>query len=153
MAMYDQMMEASFDVPSGTGVKVLDGRWPLELPKDHKPDSCWGVWVEKVSALCTAAAHPYLASLCCGNYRRTVNKFLPEVNDQDVWLTASKLPKAGRKNVFGRTDRGKKGMHDFFRTHKCSNLCEMLQRRWVRRADTADDRQQHAEELEAVDMS
>jgi hypothetical protein len=32
---------------------------------------------------------------------------------------------------FGRTDRGQQGIHDFFRTHKCSNLCHMLSRRWI----------------------
>ena len=36
----------------------------------------------------------------------------------------------GRKNVYGRTDRGKKGMHDFFKTHKCGELCRMLRRKW-----------------------
>ena len=38
---------------------------------------------------------------------------------------------SGRKNVFGRTDRGKKGVHDFFQTHHCSELCRMLNRKWV----------------------
>ena len=37
-----------------------------------------------------------------------------------------------KKNVFGRTDRGWKGRDDFFRTHKCSPLCRMLNRKWVR---------------------
>jgi len=43
----------------------------------------------------------------------------------------------GRKNVFGRTDRGKKGIHDFFKTHECSDLCRMLNKRWVHRAAKA----------------
>jgi len=34
--------------------------------------------------------------------------------------------KSGRNNVFGRSDRGKKGMHSFFITHKCNNLCKAL---------------------------
>jgi hypothetical protein len=38
----------------------------------------------------------------------------------------------GRTNVFGRTDRGRKGMTSFFKTHKCSELCRMLNRTWVR---------------------
>jgi hypothetical protein len=38
----------------------------------------------------------------------------------------------GRKNVFGRTDKGKKGMHDFFLTHKCSELCRALKRLWIK---------------------
>jgi hypothetical protein len=42
---------------------------------------------------------------------------------------------SGKKNVFGRTDRGKNGTHDFFKTHKCSELCRMLNRKWVRSAD------------------
>ena len=39
----------------------------------------------------------------------------------------------GRKHVFGRTDRGKKGMSDFFQTHDCGELCRMLNRRWVKK--------------------
>ena len=39
----------------------------------------------------------------------------------------------GRSHVFGRTDRGLNGMHDFFRTHMCSDLCRALNRRWVRK--------------------
>ena len=38
----------------------------------------------------------------------------------------------GRTNVFGRTDRGKKGINSFFRTHKCSELCRALNREWIR---------------------
>ena len=32
----------------------------------------------------------------------------------------------GRKNVYGRTDRGKKGMNEFFCTHQCNDLCRLL---------------------------
>jgi hypothetical protein len=39
----------------------------------------------------------------------------------------------GRSNVFGRTDRGPKGVEDFFKSHKCSPLCRALNRRWVKR--------------------
>lgn len=39
----------------------------------------------------------------------------------------------GRNNVFGRTDRGPKGVHDFFKSHTCSPLCRALNRRWVKR--------------------
>jgi len=38
----------------------------------------------------------------------------------------------GRKNVYGRTDRGPKGMNDFYRSHVCSALCKMLNKHWVR---------------------
>ena len=38
-----------------------------------------------------------------------------------------------RTNIFGRTDRGWKGRNDFFRTHKCSPLCDMINHRWVRK--------------------
>ena len=41
----------------------------------------------------------------------------------------------GRKNRFGRTDRGKKGIQDFFKTHVCTELCRMLNKTWVRRAE------------------
>ncbi len=34
----------------------------------------------------------------------------------------------GRIMVHGRTDKGRKGMHDFFRTHQCGRgaLCHLL---------------------------
>ena len=32
----------------------------------------------------------------------------------------------GRQMVFGRTDRGKKGMQQFFQTHTCNPLCKIL---------------------------
>uniref|UniRef100_A0A7S2JX26 Alpha-type protein kinase domain-containing protein n=1 Tax=Leptocylindrus danicus TaxID=163516 RepID=A0A7S2JX26_9STRA len=35
-----------------------------------------------------------------------------------------------RRYVYGRTDRGLEGMHNFFKTHECSNLCRMLKKRW-----------------------
>jgi hypothetical protein len=38
----------------------------------------------------------------------------------------------GRTNVFGRTDRGRKGVSSFFRTHTCSALCRAINREWVR---------------------
>merc|ERR1712167_318467 len=31
-----------------------------------------------------------------------------------------------RSHVFGRTDRGRKGMREFFETHKCNALCKAL---------------------------
>ncbi len=37
--------------------------------------------------------------------------------------------------VFGRTDRGRKGINDFFRTHKCTPLCRMLWCRWAGKID------------------
>ena len=38
---------------------------------------------------------------------------------------------SGRKNVYGRTDRGKDGTEDFFKTHVCSDLCRMMARTWI----------------------
>lgn len=35
---------------------------------------------------------------------------------------------------YGRTDKGLKGFHDFFKTHECSDLCRMLKPRRVVRA-------------------
>ena len=58
----------------------------------------------------------------------------------------------GRKNVFGRTDHGPKGMHNFFQTHKCSSLCKMLFKRWVRRVG-ADERKSHLDGLEEPRVS
>lgn len=34
--------------------------------------------------------------------------------------------KTGRKQVYGRTDLGKKGIHKFFRTHECNDVCRLL---------------------------
>ena len=34
--------------------------------------------------------------------------------------------KRGRKHVYGRADRGRKGMKEFFKTHKCNALCNAL---------------------------
>ena len=34
--------------------------------------------------------------------------------------------KTGRRYVFGRTDQGQKGISNFFKTHKCNNLCKAL---------------------------
>ena len=58
----------------------------------------------------------------------------------------------GRKNVFGRTDHGTKGMHNFFSTHKCSPLCKMLCKRWVRQVG-ADERKSHLDGLEEPRVS
>lgn len=33
---------------------------------------------------------------------------------------------SGRKQVYGRTDLGKKGMHRFFQTHDCNGVCRLL---------------------------
>jgi len=33
--------------------------------------------------------------------------------------------------VFGRTDRGEKGIDNFFRTHECSELCRGLMKSWI----------------------
>ena len=38
---------------------------------------------------------------------------------------------SGRKNVFGRTDRGQKGINSFYKTHKCSDLCKALEKTWI----------------------
>eukprot|EP00752_Nemacystus_decipiens_P008919 g7962.t1 len=34
--------------------------------------------------------------------------------------------KTGQKQVYGRTDLGRKGMHKFFRTHECNDVCKLL---------------------------
>ena len=35
--------------------------------------------------------------------------------------------KSGKNNVFGRTDNGEEGVHLFFKTHKCTNVCKLMQ--------------------------
>ena len=47
---------------------------------------------------------------------------------------------SGRKNRFGRTDCGRKGVSEFFKTHICSELCRILHRRWLTaRGDQFED--------------
>ena len=53
--------------------------------------------------------------------------------------------------IFG-TDHGPKGMHNFSRTHKCSPLCKMLFKRWVRRVG-ADERKSPLDGLEEPRVS
>lgn len=39
--------------------------------------------------------------------------------------------KSGRRNKYGRTDRGLKGISSFFKTHVCSELCDALKKKWI----------------------
>ena len=41
-----------------------------------------------------------------------------------------KYSESGRKNVYGRTDRGKKGIDDFWKTHVCTSLCHLLKAKY-----------------------
>jgi hypothetical protein len=50
--------------------------------------------------------------------------------------------RTGRRSVFGRTDRGKAGVSDFFRSHKCGVLCRMINRTWIRKVGQ-QQRMQH----------
>ena len=52
-----------------------------------------------------------------------------KLTDPVIHYTSSQ----GRTNVFGRTDRGQKGVNSFFKTHKSSELCRMLNCEWLRR--------------------
>jgi hypothetical protein len=38
---------------------------------------------------------------------------------------------SGRKNRFGRTDQGQKGIESCYKTHKCSDLCKALETTWI----------------------
>jgi hypothetical protein len=38
-----------------------------------------------------------------------------------------------KKERYGRTDRGKEGIDDFLRSHKCSNLCRLVRARHYRK--------------------
>jgi Alpha-kinase family len=45
--------------------------------------------------------------------------------------------KSEKSMVFGRTDRGQPGINNFFRTHKCTDICKILElsqkkRKWKR---------------------
>jgi hypothetical protein len=37
----------------------------------------------------------------------------------------------GRRGVFGRTDRGPKGIDNFYKTHQCTELCRALMKEWI----------------------
>jgi hypothetical protein len=39
--------------------------------------------------------------------------------------------RTGIKCKFGRTDRGQEGIDDFFKTHKCSDLCRLVEKQFV----------------------
>lgn len=53
---------------------------------------------------------------------------------------------SGRRQVFGRSDRGKKGVSSFFRTHECSELCNAVRRTaWVVPAPRSRQQQQQQE--------
>lgn len=53
----------------------------------------------------------------------------------------------GKRGFFGRTDLGRKGINDFFRSHKCGPLCRMLSRRRVREVGQ-EERSDHLQGLE-----
>jgi hypothetical protein len=40
---------------------------------------------------------------------------------------------SGRANVYGRTDKGERGILDFFKTHQCSELCRRINKKWRKR--------------------
>lgn len=49
--------------------------------------------------------------------------------------------RSGRTNVFGRSDRGRKGVDSFFRTHTCSELCKaVMGAHWITCEDSARSR-------------
>mmetsp|Transcript_8954 Transcript_8954/g.26534 ORF Transcript_8954/g.26534 Transcript_8954/m.26534 type:complete len:105 (-) Transcript_8954:37-351(-) len=39
----------------------------------------------------------------------------------------------GRRRNFGRTDHGKRGIHNFWKTHRCSPVCSMIRPRFYPR--------------------
>ena len=45
-----------------------------------------------------------------------------ELTDPVIHYASNK----GRKNVYGRTDKGRKGIHEFFKTQRCNELCALL---------------------------
>ena len=36
------------------------------------------------------------------------------------------VSKKGRRNVYGRTDKGREGVDCFFETHRCNGICQRL---------------------------
>ena len=46
-----------------------------------------------------------------------------ELTDPAIHYASSK----GRREVYGRTDKGQSGQNAFFKTHKCSSVCKALQ--------------------------
>jgi hypothetical protein len=48
----------------------------------------------------------------------------------------------GCVNVYGRTDKGEHGILDFFKTHKCSELCRMINKKWSKKSGRASSKKQ-----------
>jgi len=48
--------------------------------------------------------------------------------------------------VYGRTDMGTKGQHNFFKTHKCGELCFVLGRRRVRKPINSENPAGHVQD-------
>ena len=60
-----------------------------------------------------------------GIYNHSRNPPAFELTDPVIHYKSSRQ----RNHVYGRTDKGEDGIHDFFKTHVCSNLCNIIDRR------------------------
>ena len=60
-----------------------------------------------------------------GIYNKSRDPPLFELTDPVIHYKSSRQ----RNHVYGRTDKGEDGIHDFFKTHVCSNLCKVIDRR------------------------
>ena len=57
-----------------------------------------------------------------GIYKDDATPPVFELSDPAIHYASKK-----RHMVFGRTDKGKKGMQLFFNTHQCSKICKRMQ--------------------------
>jgi hypothetical protein len=62
-----------------------------------------------------------------GVLNRSCTPPIYQLTDPVIHYKSSK----GRTNVYGRTDRGHHGVNQFFSTHKCSELCGVLNREFM----------------------
>jgi hypothetical protein len=78
--------------------------------------SCWSYWYTK---------RQYLVCDLQGVLDMKCRPPLFELTDPVIHTTRR------RGEKYGRTNRGRRGVTAFFKTHKCSELCRSLKKRWV----------------------
>lgn len=97
----------------------------------------------------------------CFTYRYTKRRML--VCDLQGILNKSKCPPVfemtdpvihykssrQRRHVYGRTDKGQDGIHNFYRTHVCSKLCWLVHRRWLRRGQILNGSNNQAKDFDS----
>lgn len=115
---------------------------PETVKKEEGTDEIISIWqinnnVSRVGTICAsedevAQAFSHFSHvnsgkqlLICdlqGNYDKFAQKF--RFTDPVIHYRSTK--DSTKKGIFGRTDKGHKGINNFFKTHQCSDLCELV---------------------------